>query len=282
MEIDILSRLSALAHPQRLALFRLLMRRYPDQVAAGELARALDLKASTLSAYLATLVQAGLLLQTRAGTSLLYSVNLAGVRQTFDHLFLDCCRGRPELCPPISMSSETGPAPRPERPYNVLFLCSGNSVRSILAESLLRQQGGGMFNAYSAGTDPRSAPDPRVLDLLRTSGHDIANLRSKALSTYRHSDAQGFDFVFTVCDRAANEECPTWPGQPISAHWGVPDPLVVSGSEAERALALRQTYGALSRRIAGFVALPIESLDRVSLQHAVDDLARLPDEKVPS
>ncbi len=276
MEIEILPRLSALAHPQRLALFRLLMRRYPDRVPAGELANALDLRASTLSAYLATLVQAGLLTQTRVATSLLYAANITGVQQMFDHLLLECCGGRPELCPPRAQPREPGAS------YRVLFLCTGNSARSILAESILRHEGGDLFRSYSAGTRPYPELNPFALELLKSKGHDTSTLRAKNLTEFRQSDARPFDFVFTVCDRAANETCPPWPGQPISAHWGIPDPVKVEGTDAEKRLAFQQAYGALRRRIMAFAALPLASLDRVALQHAVDDLARSPREEILS
>ncbi|MEP3329411.1 helix-turn-helix domain-containing protein [Sedimentitalea sp.] len=273
MEIKTVSRLSALAHPQRLALFRLLMRRFPDRVPAGELAQALDLKSSTLSAYLATLVHSGLLTQERAGTSLLYAINMTGVQQTFEHLFLDCCRGRPELCPPLAFPSNSGTKPMPDTKYSVLFICTGNSARSILAESVLRHEAGDLFEAYSAGTKPYSELNPFAVEVLKSKGHDTSPLRAKNVSEFQTPDAPQFDFVFTVCDRAANEDCPAWPGQPISAHWGMPDPVKVKGTEAEKSLAFQQAYGELRRRISAFAALPITSLDRVSLQRAVDGIA---------
>lgn len=272
METVILPRLSALAHPQRLALFRLLMRRYPDRVPAGELARALDLKPSTLSAYLSTLVQSGLLTQERVGTSMRYAIDMIGVQQTFDHLFLDCCRGRPELCPTSAFSRNSGSKPMVDPKYGVLFICTGNSARSILAESILRNEACDLFEAYSAGTEPYSELNPVALEMLRSKGHDVSRLRAKHISEFRETDAPKFDFVFTVCDRAANEECPAWSGQPISAHWGMPDPVRVVATEAEKSLAFQQAYGSLQRRISAFAALPIASLDRVSLQRAVDEI----------
>jgi arsenate reductase len=274
MEKAVPSRLSILGHPQRLAVFRLLMRRYPDRVPAGELAEALELKASTLSAYLSALQQAGLVSQERVGTSLRYAIAMTEVRRTFDYLLLDCCRGRPELCSPISLSSATGNQPMPHRKFQVLFICTGNSARSIFAESILRKEAGDRFEAHSAGTRPRSSLNPFALEVLEQKGHDISVLRSKTVAEFHGPEAPKFDFVFTVCDQAANEDCPAWSGQPISAHWGIPDPVKAEGTDAEKSLAFRQAYAALYNRIKAFTALPIASLDRISLQRAVDDIGR--------
>lgn len=272
MEREALARLSALGHPQRLALFRLLMRRYPDRVPAGELAQALDLKPSTLSAYLAALVQVGLVTQERVGTSLRYAPDVAEVRRTFDYLFLDCCRGRPEICSLLPLSSLTGTDAMSDRTFKVLFICTGNSARSIFAESILRKEGGGRFAAYSAGTQPYSELNPFALEVLRQRGHDTSVLRAKNVAEFQGPDAPTFDFVFTVCNQAANEDCPAWQGQPISAHWGMPDPVKAEGTDAEKALAFHQAYGALVNRIRAFTALPLAALDRISLQKAVDQI----------
>ena len=276
MEETIPSRLATLGHPQRLAVFRLLMRRYPDHVPAGELAEALALKPSTLSAYLAALQQAGLVSQHRQGTSLRYAIHMAAVRDTFAYLLGECCRGRPDACPPFPLSLPQDPQAMSDRVYKVLFVCTGNSARSIFAEALLRQLGGPRFEAHSAGTRPRSELNPFALDLLRQKGHDLAPLRAKTVAEYQGPDAPRFDFVFTVCDRAANEDCPAWPGQPVTAHWGLPDPVKAEGTDAQKSLAFQQTYGALLNRIRAFTALPIDTLDRVALQSALDDLARSP------
>ncbi len=274
MEEEIPSRLSILGHPQRLAVFRLLMRRYPDRVPAGELAEALGLKASTLSAYLSALQQAGLVSQERAGTSLLYRIVMTEVRRTFDYLLLDCCRGRPDLCSPLSLPFSTGTPPMSDRKYKVLFICTGNSARSIFAESILRKEAGDRFEAFSAGTSHRSDLNPFALEVLRQKGHDISVLRSKNVTEFQGDDAPKFDFVFTVCNQAANEDCPAWTGQPVSAHWGMPDPVKAEGTDAQKSLAFQQAFGALQNRIKAFTALPFASLDRISLQRAVDDIGR--------
>jgi arsenate reductase len=266
------TRLATLGHPQRLAIFRLLMRRYPDRIPAGELATVLGLKSSTLSAYLAALMQAGLVLQERSGTSLRYSIDMTEVRRTFDYLFNDCCRGRPDICAPFP--TLRGGPDMAHRKYTVLFICVGNSARSIFAETILRDMAGDRFTVYSAGTRPYSELNPFALEVLRAKGHDLSPLRAKNVSEFTGPDAPALDFVFTVCDTAANEECPAWEGQPVSAHWGMPDPVKLEGTEAQKSLAFQQAYGALRNRITAFAALPIETLDRVSLQAAVDDIAR--------
>lgn len=277
METLIPARLSALGHPQRLAILRLLVRRFPDRVPAGDIARALDVKASTLSSYLSHLMTVGLVTQERSGTSLLYAPDMDAMRATVGYLFADCCRGRPDLCQPFHPSPENGADPMTAQAFRVLFICTGNSARSIFAETLLRELGAGRFEAHSAGTRPRSELNPFALQVLRDKGHDVSGLRSKNVAEFQGPDAPAFDFVFTVCNRAANEECPPWPGQPLSGHWGLPDPVKAEGTDAERALAFQEVYGALRNRIQAFVALPFEALDRMSLQHAVDEIGRMQD-----
>ncbi|MCF2904816.1 helix-turn-helix domain-containing protein [Octadecabacter sp. CECT 8868] len=274
MESVIPQRLSTLGHPQRLAVFRLLMRRYPDRVPATELAQALELKPNTLSTYVNALMQAGLVSQERVGTSLRYAIDLNVTRETIDYLLHDCCRGHPEICTPNAYSSSFGDKLEIGRKFNVLFICTGNSARSIFAESILRDIAGDRFVAYSSGTRPRSELNPFALDVLAQNGHDVSVLRAKNISEFQGPDAPQFDFVFTVCDQAANEECPAWQGQTISAHWGLPDPVKVEGTDAEKSLAFHQIYGALRNRMTGFTALPIASLDRISLQKAVDNIGQ--------
>lgn len=274
MEALIPHRLATLGHPQRMAVFRLLMRRYPDAVPATELAHALDLKPNTLSTYVNALVQAGLITRTRQGTSLRYSVDMTAMRQTLDYLIGDCCRGRPDACSATSLHTLLGVPQMTDRKYNVLFICTGNSARSIFAESLLRAEAGDRFNAYSAGTKPRSELNPFALDVLQQKGHDTSVLEAKNVSVFQTPDAPQFDFVFTVCDQAANEDCPAWTGQPVSAHWGMPDPVKATGTDAQKALAFQQAYGALQNRIKAFTSLSLDSLDRISLQKAVDDIGR--------
>lgn len=268
-----LDQLSTLAHEGRNAIFRLLMRRYPDAVPAGEITAALSLKPSTASAHLAALREAGLITQTRQGTSLLYRADTGAAQGLVDFLFSDCCRGRPDICPPAMTLPAKGAGTMPDKTYSVLFICTGNSARSIIAETLLRDMGQGRFTVHSAGTQPYSELNPLAVRMLAQKGHDVTGLRAKNVSEFQGESAPALDFVFTVCDRAANEECPPWQGQPITAHWGLPDPVKAEGTEAQRMLAFQQTYGMLKNRIAAFTALPFDALNRVSLQARLDDIA---------
>ena len=274
METKQLERLSALGHSGRMALFRLLVRRYPEFLPSGELARILDARPNTMSVHLAALLRAGLIEQRRDGRSLLYRADLDGADDLVAYLFRDCCRGRPEICPADQRASQEGPEEMPSPKYNALFICTGNSARSIFAETILRDLGGDRFVAFSAGTRPASELNPIAVELLRSKGHDIAPLRAKHVSEFQATGAPVMDFVFTVCDQAANEECPAWAGQPVTAHWGVPDPVKATGTLAERRLAFQQAYGILRNRISLFTALHPENLARAALQARVDDIAR--------
>lgn len=157
-------------------------------------------------------------------------------------------------------------------PMNVLFLCTGNSARSIIAEAILNREGMGRFRAYSAGSRPKGEVHPFALQLLQQLNHDVSGLRSKSWDEFARPDAPRMDFVFTVCDQAAAEECPFWPGQPMSAHWGVPDPASAKGNDAERHLAFAETYRMLRNRISIFVNLPMATLDQISLQKRLNDI----------
>jgi arsenate reductase len=163
------------------------------------------------------------------------------------------------------------------RPYNALFLCTGNSARSIMAEAILSRFGAGKFNAFSAGSQPKGEVHPHALRLLQRFNYGTDGFRSKSWDEFAAPGAPALDFVFTVCDNAAGEACPVWPGQPMSAHWGVPDPAAVRGSDAEIAAAFADAYGRLSNRITVFVALPFEGLDRLTLQRRLDDIGRSKD-----
>jgi arsenate reductase len=274
MEIQMTERFSALGHPARLDVLRLLMRRHPDAVPAGEIAEALSLRPNTLSAHLSALRQVGLVTCLRAGTSRRYGADLDGLRAMTGALWTDCCRGRPDLCPPLARPAPSGADPMTDTRYRALFICTGNSARSIFAESILRKVAGDRFEVHSAGTRPRSELNPMAVQMLRDKGYDTTELRAKNVAEFQGAEAPVFDFVFTVCDRAANEDCPTWPGQPMTAHWGTPDPVKAEGTEAERMLAFQHAYGMLRHRIQAFAALPIAKLDRISLQTALDDIAR--------
>jgi ArsR family transcriptional regulator, arsenate/arsenite/antimonite-responsive transcriptional repressor / arsenate reductase (thioredoxin) len=263
---------ATLGHPGRLAVFRLLMRFVPRGARPTEMAEALGLKQNTLSHHLADLTACGLVQVTRQGRSLLYAVNLDASEDLISHLAFDVARGRPDLLAPILAANRELRAMR-DTDFDVLFICSGNSARSIFAEVLLRDLGQGKFQAFSAGTRPNTTLNPFALDVLQRNGHDVSDLRSKHVSEFQQPGSIVMDFVFTVCDAAAAEECPPWPGQPITGHWGLPDPVKATGTDAEKALVFAQTYAALRRRIAAFVALPFDTLNRMSLQSQVDRIS---------
>lgn len=164
-----------------------------------------------------------------------------------------------------------------ERPFNTLFLCTGNSARSIIAEAILNKIGQGKFRAYSAGSHPKGQVNPNTIQLLHGLGYDTSGFRAKSWNEFAKPGAPALDFVFTVCDNAAGETCPVWPGQPMTAHWGVPDPAEAQGSEAEIALAFKDAYRMLFQRIGIFTALPIRSLDKLSLQNRLREIGRVTD-----
>jgi arsenate reductase len=162
----------------------------------------------------------------------------------------------------------------PNRPYNVLFLCTGNSARSIMAEAILNHKGAPNFRAYSAGSHPAGSVRPEALKLIEAARMPIAGLRSKDWDEFAKPAAPRLDFVFTVCDKAAKEVCPVWPGQPMTAHWGVPDPAAANGSQGEIDKAFRDAFMTLDRRIGLFLCLPLASLDKLAIQKNITDIGK--------
>jgi arsenate reductase (thioredoxin) len=167
-----------------------------------------------------------------------------------------------------------GGTPVNDHVFNVLFLCTGNSARSIIAEAILKRVGVGKFNAFSAGSHPKGEVHPYAIQLLKSLNHDTSFARSKSWDEFARPGAPEMQFVFTVCDTAAAEACPVWPGQPMTAHWGLPDPAAVEGTEAEKHLAFADTYRMLNNRISIFTSLPVHSLDRLALQRHLDEIGR--------
>ena len=157
-------------------------------------------------------------------------------------------------------------------PYNVLFLCTGNSARSVIAEAILNKLGAGKFRSFSAGSQPKGRVHPETIRLLQGLGYDTSGFRSKSWDEFTAASAPQFDFVFTVCDNAAAESCPLWPGQPMTAHWGVPDPAEATGTDAEIALAFKEAYRMLNQRIGIFTSLPLRSLDKLALQRKLKEI----------
>ncbi|MEC7764326.1 MAG: helix-turn-helix domain-containing protein [Pseudomonadota bacterium] len=265
---------SALSQPLRLEAFRLIVSAGPDGVLAGEIAQAMGARQNTMSTNLAQLREAGLVVTRREGRGVRYMANLAAVQRLAGFLLDECCGGQPDLCAPTGALGRMEGYAMTEK-KNVLFLCQGNSARSLIAETILNSEAGDRFRAFSAGADPKAGPHPYTLDLLKTLGHDVSGLRSKSWDEFGLAEAPEMDFVFTVCDKAASEVCPIWPGQPMSAHWGVPDPVGVAGNEAEKRLAFSDSYRMLRNRIMAFTSLPMEALDHLSLKRELDQIGQM-------
>lgn len=259
---------TALGHPGRLSVFRLLVRFAPQGVRPTEIAEALHLKPNTLSHHLSELEAAGLISVDRQGRSLFYSVRLDNVADLVGYLVNDAGRGRPDI------SLAVMPRGVSDQPWNVLFICSGNSARSIFAEAILRDAGRGRFAAFSAGTQPGSQVNPRAVEVLARANLDVSGLRAKHVSEFDRPEAPVMDFVFTVCDRAASEDCAPWPGQPMTAYWGVPDPVKATGDDAHQAAAFDRAYADLRRRITAFTELPFADLGKTALQHHLDTIGQ--------
>ena len=256
---------ATLGHPARLAVFRLLMRHAPRGVRPTELCETLGLKPNTLSHHLADLEHAGLVRADRQGRSIFYAVDLGRAGDLVSYLAHDCCHGRPDVCGDLSAAR-----PGPMLGRNVLFICSGNSARSIFAEALLRQLGQDRFHAFSAGTRPGSQVNPATLAILDQAGIRTSGLRAKHIAEFEVPGAPEMDFVFTVCDTAASEECAPWAGHPMTAHWGIPDPVK---SLDER--AFQRTFDDIRRRVTEFTDLAFDRLDPLTLQHHLDHIGRL-------
>ncbi len=246
-----------------------------EGIAAGDLALRLGLPSSTLSFHLAALEQAGLIAATRKGRQLFYAVRINGLRELFTFLTETCCAGQPQLCFDINrlLPHDTLEEKPMSAAFNVLFLCTHNSARSIMAEAILEKSGKGKFNAYSAGSVPAPRPLPEVIERLRTLGHNVTKLRSKSWNEFMRPDAPRMDFVITLCDTVDGQVCPDFSDRPVTAAWPFPDPSKFTGSEAERATLLNETYGMIRRRLEIFASLPFASLDRMALKARLDELS---------
>ena len=260
----------ALGHAHRLQIFRLLVREGDAGLAAGAIAASLDVPPSSLSFHLDRLERAGLISARRRGRQIIYTLNQQGTRNLLAYLTEDCCHGKPALCGDLLGHGESDTAIT--APCNVLFLCTGNSARSIIAECILNREGAGEFRAYSAGSLAKGAVHPAALKLLRAKGHDVSTLRSKGWEEFADGSGPEMELIITVCDNAASETCPVWPGHPMTVHWGVPDPAVVHGSEHAIEAAFERTYRAMQTRISELIALPVRSLDQQSLRQRLRDI----------
>jgi protein-tyrosine-phosphatase/DNA-binding transcriptional ArsR family regulator len=276
---DAIKILGALSQPSRLEIFRLLVRYLPYGLAAGDIARLLAVPHNTLSTHLNLLEQAGLVLSRREGRSIIYAANRDRALQLTGFLMEDCCRMTRQSCGDPTDQSLPFPAKREgfmsAKTYNVLVLCTGNSARSIIAEAILNREGAGRIHAFSAGSKPKDAANPHALGLLKDLGYDTVGFRSKSWEEFASPGAPKMDFIITVCDSAAGESCPVWPGHPLVAHWGIADPAAVVGTEAEKRTAFMEAYRRLGARISAFVNLDLETLDLSTLKRRLADIGAM-------
>lgn len=268
------TRFGALAQATRLEVVRIVGGAGATGLPAGEIAARLGQAPSTLSFHLSALEQAGLLQSTRQGRHVIYAVRFAGLRQLLGFLTETCCNGRPELCGDIArlLPPDVGEGRAVKPAYNVLFLCTHNSARSILAEAILARIGAGGFNAYSAGSEPARKPMAEVVERLKVLGHDVSRLMSKSWDLFTGPAAPRMDFVITLCDTLDGQICPDFGGKVVTAAWPLPDPAKFKGSEVERVTNLNALYGMIRRRLEIFVNLPHGSLDRMALRKRLDEL----------
>ncbi len=275
---EVVAVLAALAQDTRLEAYRLLVRYHPFGLSAGDIARLLAVPHNTLSTHMAALQGAGLVRSRREGRTIIF----AAVPETFRaaEAFMTEGIARPRRKAGASSAAVAYPARRPEdtmneKVLNVLVLCTGNSARSILAEAIVNRVGQGRFRAYSAGSQPKARPNPLALELLAGLGYDTAGLRSKSWDEFAAPGAPAMDLVITVCDSAAGEACPYWPGHPLVAHWGIPDPADVTGTPEQKRAAFQEAYRRLMNRVTALVNLPVDRLSLAELKAALADIGRM-------
>jgi arsenate reductase len=271
-----IDRLASLAQSTRLATLRRLLAAYPGSLSAVQLARACDAPHNTMSSHLGLLMRAGLIEVERDGRSMNYRVDLGSFRRTLAYLASECCGGRPELCGDLARLVPDDHATADEdvmKPaFNVLFLCTRNSARSIMAEAVLAKIGKGRFNAYSAGSRPARAPMRDVIDRLKHLGHDVAPLRSKSWDEFTGPTAPRMDFVIALCDTPNGQTCPDVGSKSLTAAWPLPDPAAFKGSPLEKVTLLNELYAMIRRRLEIFISLPLSSLDRMALKKRLDEI----------
>jgi protein-tyrosine-phosphatase/DNA-binding transcriptional ArsR family regulator len=262
----------SLAQATRLAAVRHLLAVHPQSLPAGEIARLCEVPHNTMSTHLGILSRAGLISVEKDGRSMNYRADVEGFRGLLEFLSRDCCNGRPELCgDAFDLPSEaTGKFMTPA--FNVLFLCTQNSARSIIAEALLEKVGHGRFRAYSAGSEPAREPVPEVIARLKALGHDVSRLHSKSWDEFRGPQAPRMDFIIALCDAPNGQFCPDLGTQFVTGAWPLPDPAQFSGSPTERTTLLNELYAMIRRRIEIFTSLPFDSLDRMATKARLDEI----------
>ena len=249
-------------------------------MSAGDLAKVVRIGATALSFHLKEMVRAGLIGSVREGRFVRYSVEVERMRQLLNFLTEDCCEGDPQMCSfgktsasDFCSDAKGSSVMNSDEPYHVLFLCTHNSARSVIAECLMNSLGQGAFVAHSAGSTPRGQINPFALKILKNHGHEIDGLRSKSWDEFTGADAPEIDFVFTLCDDAAAETCPVWPGNPITEHWGMPDPSRAEGTDSNTLAAFANTYSLLHYHVEKFLSLAKQELDQKSMRRKVKDFS---------
>lgn len=268
--------LGSLAQPTRYSAFRHLLLAYPETVAAGEIAKRCEVPHNTMSTHLTILNRAGLVTVEREGRAMNYRADVRGFRGLIRFLATDCCNGRPDLCGDLARlvpeevedmkQKYVSPA------FNVLFLCTHNSARSIIAEALLQKIGKGRFNAYSAGSEPAVRPIPEIMERLKAIGHDVSHLRSKSWNEFIGPNTPRMDFVIALCDTLDGQVCPDFGNKIVTASWPLPDPVKFTGSVAERTTLLNELVAMIRRRLEIFTSLPFASLDKMALKSRLDEI----------
>ena len=268
--------LGSLAQPTRLSAFRQLLAAHPESLPAGEIARLCAVPHNTMSTHLGILSRAGLIAVERQGRVMNYRADVRAFRGLLRFLTRDCCDGRPDLCGDLArlLPEETEEIEENAMTaaFNVLFLCTHNSARSIMAEALLDKIGKNRFRAYSAGSDPAAEPMPEVISRLKVLGHDVTRLRCKSWNEFTGLDAPRMDFVIALCDTLQGQFCPDLGEKFITAAWPLPDPTKFTGSPSERTALLNELYGMIRRRIEVFTSLPFASLDRMAVKARLDEI----------
>jgi ArsR family transcriptional regulator, arsenate/arsenite/antimonite-responsive transcriptional repressor / arsenate reductase (thioredoxin) len=265
--------LAALGTETRLRIVRLLLSAHPEGLVVGEIGAELAIPSSTLSHHLDKLKNESLVAVRRESTFLRYTANTEALQEILSFLFAECCTRSKAINPKtITCCQEHAMT---DRAYNVLFLCTGNTARSVLAESILRRDGAGRFNAFSAGSQPKGVVNPFALTTLADCHYPIEGFRSKNWSEFAEPGAPKMDFVFTVCDSAAGEACPHWPGQPMTAHWGIEDPAAVEGTDLDKQRAFNAAFRYLRNRIGAFISLPLKSIDSLALGTKLREIGQM-------
>ena len=271
-EANAIEGFGSLAQATRLAAVRHLLAVHPQSLPAGEIARLCEVPHNTMSTHLGILSRAGLISVEKDGRSMNYRADVDGFRGLLEFLSRDCCNGSPELCgDAFDLPSEaTGKFMTPA--FNVLFLCTQNSARSIIAEALLEKIGRGRFRAYSAGSEPAREPVAEVMERLKALGHDVSRLHSKSWDEFKGPQAPRMDFIIALCDAPNDQFCPDLGAQFVTGAWPLPDPAQFTGSSTERTTLLNELYAMIRRRIEIFTSLPFDSLDRMAIKARLDEI----------